>query len=182
MLQDGMQMHRLFFAIFPDAPALAALGRIAAQLKTDKALRGRWMAPAKYHVTARFLGDHADPADAIIERAKAAAAQVHVAPFDITFDRVVTFRGRHQSPCVVRCTSESDAAIEPLWRGLGVALSELREEPAGRFLPHLTIAYADRVLDEPIAIERVVTPIKEFALVDSHDSQHEVLARWPLTA
>jgi 2'-5' RNA ligase len=107
---------------------------------------------------------------------------VRVAPFDITFDRIVTFRGRHQSPCVVRCTSESDVAIEALWRGLGAASSDVHAEAAGRFVPHLTIAYADRMLDVPIAIEPVVTRIKAFALVDSHDAQHEVLARWTLTA
>jgi len=175
------QMHRLFFAIFPDPPALAAIGRVVARLQAEKVLRGRWTAPAKYHVTARFLGDHADPA-VVTARARAAAEQVRVAPFDIAFDRIVTFRGRHQSPCVVRCTSESDVAIEALWRGLGAASSDVRAEAAGRFVPHLTIAYADRMLDVPIAIEPVLTRIKAFALVDSHDAQHEVLARWPLTA
>lgn len=174
-------MHRLFFAIFPDAPALAAIGRVAARLQADKVLRGRWITPAKYHVTARFLGDHADPA-AAIARARAAAAQVRAAPFDITFDRLVTFHGRHQLPCVVRCTRGADAAIEVLWRALGAAAPDVRGETSGRFLPHLTIAYVDLMLDEPIGIEPVVTPIKAFALVDSHDSQHEVLARWPLTA
>jgi RNA 2',3'-cyclic 3'-phosphodiesterase len=174
-------MHRLFFAIFPDPAALAAIGRIAARLNAEKVLRGRWTAPAKYHVTARFLGDHADPT-AVIARAKAAAAQVRAAPFDIRFDRIVTFRGRHQWPCVVRCTSGSDRAVEALWRGLGAASSDVRGEAAGRFLPHLTIAYADRMLDAPITIEPVITGIKAFALVDSHDAKHEVLARWPLTA
>jgi len=174
------QMHRLFFAIFPDPPALAAIGRVAARLQAEKVLRGRWTASAKYHVTAWFLGDHADPA-AVIARAKDAAAQMRAVPFDITFDRVVTFRGRHQSPCVVRCTSESDEAIEALWRGLGAASSDVRGEAAGRFVPHLTIAYADRMLDAPIAIEPIVTRIEAFALVDSHHAQHEVLARWPLT-
>jgi 2'-5' RNA ligase len=175
------QMHRLFFAIFPDPTALAAIGRVAARLQSEKVLRGRWTAPAKYHVTARFLGDHADPA-AVIARAKAAAAPLRAAQFDITFDRIITFRGRHQSPCVVRCTSESDVAIEALWRDLGAASSDVRGEAAGRFVPHLTLAYADRMLDAPIAIEPVVTRIKAFALVDSHHAQHEVLARWALTA
>jgi 2'-5' RNA ligase len=73
-------------------------------------------------------------------------------------------------------------AIEALWRGLGAASSDARSEEAGRFVPHLTIAYADRMLDAPIAIEPVVTPIKAFALVDSNHAQHEVLARWSLTA
>jgi 2'-5' RNA ligase len=174
------QMHRLFFAIFPEPPALAAIGRVAARLQAEKVLRGRWTAPANYHVTARFLGDHADPT-VVIARARAAAAQVRAAPFDITFDRIVTFRGRHQSPCVVRCTPESDMAIEALWRDLGAASSDMRGE-AGRFVPHLTLAYADRMLDAPVAIEPVVTRIKAFALIDSHDAQHEVLVRWPLTA
>ena len=51
-----------------------------------------------------------------------------------------------------------------------------------RFLPHLTIAYGDRMLEAPISIEPIVSRIEEFALIDSSGSQHTALARWPLTA
>jgi 2'-5' RNA ligase len=176
-------MHRLFFAIFPDPPALEAIGRVAADLKAAKVLRGRWTMPAKYHITARFLGDHDDPADELIARAKAAAAQLRTAPFEIAFDRIVTFRGRYQSPCVLRCTPLSDSAMQQLWRGLGVVLPGVRgEEMERRFVPHLTIAYGDRMLETPISIEPIVSRIEEFALVDSNGAQHAALARWPLTA
>lgn len=177
-------MHRLFFAIFPDAAALQAIGRVATDLKAAKTIRGRWTAPAKYHITARFLGDYSETAEAVVVRAKAAAAQVQAAAFEITFDRIVTFRGRYQSPCVLRCTPQSEAAVRTLWRGLGVALSVTpeQEQTERRFLPHLTIAYGDRMLDAPVGIEPIVSRIEEFALVDSHESSHVVRASWPLEA
>jgi 2'-5' RNA ligase len=177
-------MHRLFFAIFPDTAALQAIGRVAAGLQAAKTIRGRWTAPAKYHITARFLGDYSEEAEGMVARAEAAAAQVQVAAFEITLDRIVTFRGRYQSPCVLRCTPRSEAAVKTLWQGLGDALcvTPEQERTERRFLPHLTIAYGDRMLAAPLGIEPIVSRIGEFALVDSHESSHVVRARWPLAS
>jgi len=51
-----------------------------------------------------------------------------------------------------------------------------------RFTPHVTIAYVDGTLDEPIAIPAVAWRAQDFALVESHGAaaQHEILDQWPL--
>ncbi|HEY2396899.1 MAG TPA: 2'-5' RNA ligase family protein [Rudaea sp.] len=175
-------MHRLFFAIYPDPPALQEIERVAANLRAARTIRGRWAAPEKYHITARFLGDFADAADEMVDRATAAAALVRAAAFEITLDRVATLRGRYQVPCVLRCAARSEPAIQALWQGLGAALSTTpeQEQTQRRFLPHLTIAYGDRMLDAPLGIAPIVSRIGEFVLVDSHQSSHVVRGRWPL--
>lgn len=175
-------MHRLFFAIFPDLPALAAIERVAAGLQEANALRGRWIPREKYHVTVRFLGDYDDEHAAdTIERASSAAADVHPAGFAMVLDRVATFRGRYRAPCVLRCSRECEAEVHALWQQLGdqLARAGVADGDGRRFLPHVTIAYSDRNLDEAIAVEPVQWRVGEFALVDSHLSCHRVVARWP---
>jgi len=175
-------MHRLFFAIFPDPAALQAIEDVAANLRKARTIRGRWTEPAKYHITARFLGDFSETAETVMNRAKAAAAQVRATAFEMTLDRITTLRGRYQVPCVLRCSARSEPAVEALWHGLGAALSLTpeQEQTQRRFLPHLTIAYCDRMLDQPLGIGPIVSRIDEFALVDSYQSTHVVHGRWPL--
>jgi len=51
-----------------------------------------------------------------------------------------------------------------------------------RFTPHVTIAYVETGLSEPIAITPIAWDVHGFALVESHNAtvQHEVLDQWPL--
>jgi 2'-5' RNA ligase len=177
-------MHRLFFAIFPDRPALAAIERVAGNLQETKVLRGRWLAPEKYHLTVRYIGDFADDQVAdVVERARAAAAGVRAPRFAVVLDRVATFRGRFRAPCVLRCARGCEAEVHALWQELGARLAQagVADGDRRRFLPHVTIAYADRNLDEAIAVEPVHWRVGEFNLVDSHRSCQTVLARWPAT-
>ena len=178
------ESHRLFFALYPDAAAAQAIARVVDGLREAKVIRGRWTAPAKHHVTARFLGDHGRGAAGVIEHARQAAARVHCAPFDVAFDRVATFRGRYQCPCVLRCPAQGEAGALLLWSVLGEALSALGVDgrAENHFIPHLTIAYADRMLNEHLPIEPIRWRAREFALVDSCRSEHRVVERWTLSA
>lgn len=175
--------HRLFFALFPDAETAQAIARVVDGLRAAKTIRGRWTAPERQHVTARFLGDHGHDAPAVIERARAAAALVRCAAFEVAFDRIATFRGRFQCPCVLRCPADAETGVQRLWRGLGDTLAaagiECRAE--SNFIPHLTIAYADRMLGDPLPIDPLRWRAHEFALVDSSRSEHRVIERWPLS-
>jgi 2'-5' RNA ligase len=176
-------VHRIFFAVVPDAAATRAIEDLAADLRARKVVGGRWTAPEKYHATVRFLGDHTEP-ESLIEKARAAAASVRLAPFALTFERVSTFGGRFQAPCVLRCSPESERALESLWSALGSALDAhgVESEHERRFLPHLTIAYADRRLVQPVRFDPITSPISEFVLVDSRigSGGHTVIGRWPL--
>jgi len=179
-----MASHRLFFALRPDAAVLDWIVRAAAELKETQRLRGRWLDPAKLHLTVQFLGDFA-AIDDIVQRARNAVANLRVADFEFTIDRVESFPRRVNPPCVLRCTPESQVLLEVLSRELGVALSAagLGEYVETRpYMPHLTIAYAQSTLPEPIAIEPIVWHAHAISLVDSHAGQHAQIDSWPLCA
>ena len=177
------EIHRLFFAAHPDPAVLEAIGKAATGLRDAKLIRGRWTQSAKYHMTLRFLGDFREDAMEVIARARAAAELLRPEPFEIVLDRVTTFRGRFQSPCVLRCAPAAEPAVRTVWDGLGEALAKAGVDYRidNRFIPHLTIAYGDRMLTEPIAIEPIAWRVEEFTLIDSHRSHYDVQARWPLS-
>lgn len=136
-------------------------------------------------MTVQFLGSHPGRPEAIIERACLAAARVKIAPLEIILDRVATFGGHRKSPCVLRCTPDSERAVGFLRSALGEALAAagLADLLEDRFTPHVTIAYIDGRLGEPVAIEPIAWQARDYALVESHGAEacHEVLAQWPLS-
>lgn len=176
--------HRLFFALRPDAAAARQIERAAASIKASGRVRGRWVQPSKHHLTVHFLGSHAGRPASLIERARAAAQHVRIAPFEIELERVETFGARRQSPCVLRCSPHSDRSLGMLRAALSEALADagLAGWLEQRFTPHVTVAYIDGTLDEPITIPAITWRVQNLTLVESHGAtaQHEVLDQWPL--
>ncbi len=177
-------IHRLFFALRPDADVAREIESVAATIKASGRVRGRWVQPSKHHLTVHFLGNHAGHPALVSERARAAAQHVRLAPFDIELARVETFFARRQSPCVVRCSPDSDCLLDKLRATLGGALAgaglaHLLEE---RFTPHVTIGYVDGHLSEPIVMPAIAWRVRDFALIESHGpaAQHDVLDQWSL--
>ena len=180
------QIHRLFFALRPDAALQNAIVRVAQELRVDGRVHGRWLKPEKLHVTVQFLGDFSITAQ-VIAQARAGAGNVRCAPFDFVLDRADTFPRRFNPPCVLRCASESDADLLAFALNLGEALRHagLAEHLQARaYVPHLTIAYADDALHAPVEITPIVWHARDFCLMDSlvGSGAHAEIARWPLRA
>lgn len=176
--------HRLFFALRPDAETAGAIEAAMAGLKNATAVRHRPLKPANLHVTLHFLGDFVEfPADLAV-RANTVAAAIKFAPFEFVLDRIASFRGRNQSPWVLRCAPDSETGLRDFWQRLGDALTRagLDAELERRFTPHATIAYGDAELPEAISIAPIRWRVHEFVLIDSHigRSRHEAIGRWPL--
>ena len=175
--------QRLFFAVLPEPRAAQAIESAVASFKSARTIGGKWIDPANYHLTICFLGSlSALPGDTV-DKARDAGSRMRMAPFDVTLDRVATFRGRFQSPCVLRCDSDSEVQIAALRTQLAEALTRagLAYDHDRRFQPHLTIAYADRMLPEAVAIEPVTSRVAELVLLASRSGQpHEALERWML--
>lgn len=183
---DAAPSDRLFFALFPDAAAVARVAELILSLRRQHGLRGRALPMDHLHVTLQFLGDY--PQDVwpqVAQRAAEAASRVRLPAFDACFDYVASFAARRkQAPLVLRSETGRNALCA-LHADLGQALrilgSLIRVEHG--FEPHLTLMYDDReVAAHPI--EPIAWRAGEFVLVRSRigKGEYEPLGRWPLQA
>jgi 2'-5' RNA ligase len=86
---------------------------------------------------------------------------------------------------VLGCAAQSEQHLRSFQCELGQALhaaglgEHLEKRP---YVPHLTIAYAEDVLAQPIAISPIVWKAGAFALMDSlvGQSTHAEIEHWPL--
>ncbi len=151
-------MARLFFAVWPDARAAAALERLAAELAV--AARGKPVPAGKAHVTLAFLGE---VPDARSGEACAAARGMGFEPFELRLDRVGSFRGARvawagslePAPELLALQGELGARL----REAGFALEERA------FTPHATIVRRIGRGLSGAAIEPIAWEVDAFRLV-----------------
>ena len=170
-------MHRLFFALWPDATVRASVARWAA---TQDLARARRTPPANFHLTLRFLG----PVDADVRRRLLRwQAPTDIGPFDIVLDRPgwwrrsrVAWLGPRSVPGSLQCLH---AALSVLDVGPGPIAGY------GDFRPHVTLAR--QVDDEPVFGETpsLTWQVTDFVLVESHPGprgpRYEIASRWSLS-
>lgn len=177
------EVHRLFFALLPDAATRARLAQAAQALKASRPdLRARWVNPVRYHATLHFLGDHALLRQDVVGAAVAAAGKLHMVPFEWVLHEAASFHGR-QPPCILRSSSVPEP-LQQLWQDLrrALVLAGQGRHVARSFTPHVTVAYSHAALLEVTPIEPVAWRMDGIALVHSIPGQadYQVLARWPL--
>lgn len=185
------EVHRLFFALWPDAPTRDALGRAASTLRARRPeARGRWVCSDRYHVTVQFLGSHPGTFPEALARSarNVAAALSPASAFDLRIDVAGSFRGR-AAPWWLGTSRVPDALLD-LWQRLGNALRQagLLHDARAEFTPHVTI-----LRDAPRGLPRIALdaasltwPVSSFALVHSctggSRSAYAVLDTWALRA
>jgi len=179
------QLHRLFFAVRPPPPVARAIESVAAQARAAGLAHGHWLRAAKYHITVLFLGTFERCPDAVIEQALAAGGALRFAPFEIVLDRISSFPGRRQSPCILRCAAACETMLHALQRELAGAsvAAGIQSGDEQHFIPHLTLAYADHPVPQDIPIDPLRWPAREVTLMLSHvgSGRHEQVACWPLS-
>ena len=166
---------RLFFALWPDPPATAALAAAGAELAMLAG--GKAVPAAKIHLTLAFLGDVGDDR---LEAIRSAASRLRCKAFDVALDQVGSFRGAR----VAWVGSHKPA------RGMiglhGTLVSELAacgfapdERP---YTPHATVARKISRQVERRAIPPIEWRARELLLVRSilGKGSYETLAGWPL--
>jgi 2'-5' RNA ligase len=109
-----------------------------------------------------------------------AAMDVRTEPFEVSFDRTVSFRGR---PAIARSVLIGEQGLRRLQsfrQMLCAALTRrgMRRLANTNFTPHVTLLYDARDVDE-YPIEPIGWTVKEFVLIRSLNG-HEHLVRWPL--
>jgi 2'-5' RNA ligase len=168
---------RLFLAAIPDAATAARIHRLAGVLKRAHRFSGKLIEPARLHVSLFFLGGLPEQD---IQAAHVAAADVRTEPFEVSFDRTASFRGKRGSRPFVLVGDNGLQRLISFREMLGAALLQrgLRRLANTNFTPHVTLLYDARSVEE-YPIEPISWTVREFVLIRSLRG-HDRLARWPL--
>lgn len=185
-IQAPRPRHRLFFALVPPDRVRGKIAGAAATVREGGALPGRWVRPARYHLTLAFLGDHVALDEVLLTPVRAAADAVaaQAASFVWQGRRIDSFRGR-QPPCVLRGDAEEAPGMLALWSSLRreLAVRALDRHMERSFVPHVTLAYGERALSAPVPLEDGVDwPVDAFELLDAEVGRpdYHSLGRWRL--
>ena len=166
---------RLFFALWPDNAARAALAR--SSLAIQRVAGGRATRADSIHLTLAFLGD-CDPAR--LGELNVAAAGVPVRPFELVLDEAGIWKHNRIAWAGAK---EMPKALETLVDELRGALADARFafDPKP-FVPHITLArkvHADFAMP---ALEPIHWQVRDFVLARSvmrpTGSDYLVEARW----
>jgi 2'-5' RNA ligase len=171
----GARQLRLFFALWPDDAARAALERWSTAV--HRVAGGRATRGDSIHMTLAFLGD-CDPAR--LDELKAAAASVRMRPFELVLDEAgfwkhnrIAWAGATQTP----------AALETLVSDLRTALAAagFAFDPKP-FVSHVTLVRKAQPGFVMPALDPIRWQVRAFALVRSvmrpAGSDYLVEARW----
>jgi 2'-5' RNA ligase len=176
-------LDRLFFAILSPPETAVHIAERIHFLRAEHGLKGRPIGSGRLHISLHGLGDHPRLPKTLIEQARRAGASVAMPPFEIEFDRAMSFARKNEKPPVVLRASGDVTLLMTFHRLLGEALKRARlcRRVPSHFTPHMTLLYDQRVVKEQ-AIEPVRLPVRDFALVHSlvGRSHYIELARWPL--
>lgn len=173
--------HNLFFGLFPDPATQARMGHAVGELRAGASIPGRWLTPARYHMTLHFLGSYpALPLERVAAAGKA-AGQLAVPPFEVILDRAGHFS---HGIGWLGCT-RAGTHLQALWEQLRQALARAGIEPGGhaRFIPHVTVLRDARKPLAPQPITPIVWQVRELVLIDSvlgAHGEYRPLGRWDL--
>jgi 2'-5' RNA ligase len=181
LLENDVQpRHRYFFGIYVAAETASHLTNITRDLRRRHRLTGEPLLADRLHITLHHLGDYDVERKSIATMGIEAGKIVHTAPFEVEFDRIMSFWGKNSMPLVL-CGSEGIADLKAFQRSLGESMAKagLGKYVEKNFTPHVTLLYDDRRVDEH-PIEPIRWVVKDFVLIHSllGETKHTVLGRW----
>jgi len=171
---------KFFFGVRPPtamAPIVAQLGATLASQHGGVPLNA-----GNLHISLNGIGAYATIPHDIINHAVTMAASVTTAPFEVVFDRFLTW-GRGQSrPTVLRCAS-GEAELKALYAAIYAAMTRGGlSAKAAPGVPHMTLLYGGAVLPEQHLPQPFGWCVDRFYLIHSiHGTRrHELRAEWSL--
>lgn len=181
-LGGAPEPQSVFFALWPDLATRERLSALAQQLRTTLPSAGRWVSPVRYHATLHHYALAPEALATFELAARRAVARLPLRPFIWSPDRIDSFHGRGQHPCILRGATDPPALRE-LWERLREALIlEGLGKQLGRqaFTPHITLAYLPRPLEEPRPVEPLQWRVERLALLHSVPGRPDYgcLAEW----
>jgi RNA 2',3'-cyclic 3'-phosphodiesterase len=171
---------RLFLAVVPSVRPAARIYRLAKVVKRARHFLGNLIEPDCLHVTLFFLDEGSNAREYVIRMAGEAARNVCVSPFEVSFDRIASFRGRPGHYPFVMLGGDGLNRLRELRQALGAQLMRngLKHLVKPDFNPHVTLLYAERQVEEQ-PIEPLFWRVDAFVLIHSLRG-HTHLAQWPL--
>ena len=171
----------IFLGLVPDAGPAKHIYCVAKAIKRARRFEGNLTAMNRLHVTLFFLGeDEGDARDYIVRKTREAASNICMPPFEVSFDRIASFRGRPGHHPFVLLGGDGLSRLKLLRQALGAQLARngLKHLVKRDFNPHVTLLYGEREVEEQ-PIEPIFWTVDAFVLIHSlHGHTH--LARWPL--
>ena len=172
---------RLMFLLYPDPATAEAIAREARRLKDALGLRGQPLLTDRFHITLHHLGDYVGlPAD-MVRKGEAAGQALAAAPFEVVFDKAVSFANRPGNNPFTLQGGEGVSALIAFQQALGLKMAGVGLKPDKQFVPHITLLYDGQVVPAQ-AIAPIRWTVNRFVLVQSKlgQTQHIVLKAWDL--
>lgn len=156
-----------------------AMGAIVDATRRVHGLTGQPIEPGGLHVSLTGFGDCREIEEVIVRAVVAAAANVRMPPFDLVFDRIVSFR--NGGPLVLLCGAGVNLVID-LERRINGVLNDagLRLRRRASFVPHCTMLYDKRLVPEMPLDRPITVRVAEFHLLRSKFGDRQSVGRWPL--
>jgi RNA 2',3'-cyclic 3'-phosphodiesterase len=176
--QNG-QSHLLFFAAVPPQAIRERIAEAWLLSGSGERFRGNTL-----HMTIQGIANTKFLDTGLVEQARLAASALRVAPFELCFDRLMTFGGGMGSRALVLgtdgrndCANDLAAALHESLREAGFMLPRRRS-----IVPHVTLAYGVGFAETRCLAEPVRWTIRDITLIDSLQGQgrHVPLGNWPL--
>lgn len=176
-------VHNVFFGLMPDDATRERMVEAVQSLRTmDHEPQGRWLNPARYHMTLHFLGTFSElPADRIAA-AMQAGEELRVPAFELVLDRAGSFSG---GVGWLGC-AHVETPLQQLWDELRQALAREHVATKGhaRFAPHVTVLRDAREPIPDVPIEPIRWTVRKVMLIDSQlgeRNEYRPLGSWQLT-
>jgi RNA 2',3'-cyclic 3'-phosphodiesterase len=175
-----LRPHKVFFGIRPPGAIAPAIAQLGTALATQYG--GAPLQPDKLHVSLNGVGAYATVPDDIIDRANTIFASVTAAPFDVAFDRLLSWGRGQNRYTVLRCTT-GEQELKALYAVICTAMTRGGLTLNKTFgIPHMTVFYGNAVLAEPRLPQPFAWRVDRFYLIYSiHGTgRHELRGEWPL--
>ena len=171
-------MHKLFFALKPDAEDAQSLARHIRELDRQHSVGGHLLRVDRLHITLQVVGEFDETPETFVQLMRQVGDAVVANVFNIVFDKAVYFQGAR---AYVLAGGEGVQPVRDFHQILCAEIAKVLPFKAPSFTPHMTMSYSGRAVAEH-AIEPIRWTAREFLLIDSHvgKTYHEVVGRWRL--
>jgi 2'-5' RNA ligase len=172
------RLDGLFFSIYPDHAAAVRIANTAEHFRRAYGLNGAPLLTDRFHVTVQGLGNYDGLPRSVVAKAIEAGAAVTSKPFEVAFDRVMSFAG---SDALVLRGGDGVDGIVMFHHALSVAMRKSGLSAGSQIKPHITLLYGRRRVEEQF-IEPIRWTVRDFVLVHSRRGRtmHIPLEQWRL--